>query len=78
MRAVRLCLARRPNARELSQIVAFYQAQLERFKEKGADPVKVALADPEKAPKGLDVPDLAAWTTVCRAILNLDETVTKE
>ncbi|HEV8377475.1 MAG TPA: DUF1553 domain-containing protein, partial [Tepidisphaeraceae bacterium] len=77
-RAVRLCLSRKPDSQELAQIVAFYQAQLERFKQKGADPVKVALADPDKAPKGIDMPELAAWTTVCRAILNLDETVTKE
>jgi len=77
-RAVRLCLARKPDAPELAQVVSFYNAQLERFRQKGADPVKVALADPDKAPKGIDVPELAAWTTVCRAILNLDETVTKE
>jgi hypothetical protein len=77
-RAVRLSLSRRPDSKELAQIVSFYQAQLERFKEKGADPVKVALADADKAPKGIDLPELAAWTTVCRAVLNLDETVTKE
>src|SRR5205814_1791489 len=33
-------------------------------------------APEDKSP--MDLPELAAWTTVCRAVLNLDETVTKE
>ena len=63
---------------ELDEIVKFYDAQLARFKSKAADPAKVAGVDPAKPPAGADVNELAAWTTVSRAILNLDETVTKE
>jgi hypothetical protein len=29
-------------------------------------------------PKDADVPELAAWTAVCRALLNLSETITRE
>ncbi|MEA2734556.1 MAG: hypothetical protein QOE14_1007, partial [Humisphaera sp.] len=75
----RLCVARRPDEAELKQVVDFYEAQLKRFKEdKAVDPAAVALQDPKKKPQGMDLPELAAWTTVARSILNLDETVTKE
>jgi hypothetical protein len=75
-RVVRLCLSRAPDEKESQQIAAFYEAQLKRFMDRDADAAKVADADDEKSP--LDLPERAAWTAVCRAILNLDETVTKE
>jgi len=28
-------------------------------------------------PNGVDVPELAAWTAVCRALLNLNETMSR-
>jgi hypothetical protein len=63
----------------MQSIVDFYEAQLKRFKEdKKLDPAAVALADPKNKPAGMDVDELAAWTTVARSMLNLDETVTKE
>jgi hypothetical protein len=76
----RLCLARQPDDVERKTIAEFYDAQLKRFKEgeKGVDAAKVALQDPAKKPAGMDLPQLAALTTVARSILNLDETVTKE
>ena len=75
----RLCVARRPDEAELKAILDFYQAQLKRFREdKTLDPAVVALRDPAKKPQGMDLPELAAWTTVARSVLNLDETVTKE
>ena len=30
------------------------------------------------APKDADLPELAAWTGVCRALLNLSQTITRE
>jgi hypothetical protein len=76
----RLCVARRPDDVELKAIVDFYEAQLKRFREdKAVDAAAVALGDPAaKKPQGMDLPELAAWTTVARSVLNLDETVTKE
>ncbi len=29
-------------------------------------------------PKNVDAPELAAWTAMCRALLNLNETITRE
>jgi hypothetical protein len=76
--AFRLCVSRQPEPKELGQILNFYDAQLKRFQAKDADPAQVALPDPSKPPKEMDLPELAAWTTVSRVMLNLDETVTRE
>ncbi len=76
--AFRLCTARVPDEKELTQVKTFYESQLKRFKEKAADPMPVAAVDPKNPPTDMDVNELAAWTTVSRAILNLDETVTRE
>ena len=35
-------------------------------------------ANPPKLPEGATPTQLAAWTTVARVLLNLDETITKE
>jgi hypothetical protein len=68
----RLCLVRAPTADESSRIAKFFVAQRQRF-----------VVDPERAdavagngPGALA--DRAAWTATARAILNLDEFVTKE
>ena len=74
-------VARRPDDVELKAIVDFYESQLKRFRDAGdksVDAAAVALPDPKQVPSGMDLPELAAWTTVARSILNLDETVTKE
>jgi len=75
--AFRLCLARPPRADERQALVAFYDRQKARFRAGELDAAKVAGIDP-KAGTGDDPADLAAWTVVARALLNLDETVTKE
>ena len=81
--AFRLCLTREPNASELAQLTAFYDKQLARFTQGELDASKVALSEsvfPDETPKPLEseLPQLAAWTTIARVLLNLDETVTKE
>jgi hypothetical protein len=35
-------------------------------------------AHPPSLPEGVTAAQAAAWTAVCRVILNLDETITKE
>jgi hypothetical protein len=72
----RRCVARSPDEVELKQITDFYQQQLKRFEDKKLDASAVASAA-GRADKAR-LPELAAWTTVARSILNLDETVTKE
>ncbi|WP_169972709.1 PSD1 and planctomycete cytochrome C domain-containing protein [Tautonia rosea] len=72
-RAFRLCLSREPDASELAAILDFYQAQRDRIASGELDAETLAgTADSDHAV------ELAAWTTVSRALLNLDETITVE
>ena len=68
---VRLCLMRTPTADELRLLTAFHKTQHERFR-----------LDPDRADAfggaGPGAADRAAWAAVARAILNLDEFITKE
>ncbi len=84
--AFRLCLGRVPRPEEASRISAFHDDQLARFRSGELDAARVAGAKTDGPPAspllavadGADLNDLAAWTTVARVLLNLDETVTKE
>jgi hypothetical protein len=64
-------LARPPAPEETERVLAFYQAQRTRIAagELNAD----AIAGPGNG----DPTERAAWTTVARALLNLDETITR-
>ena len=75
--AFRSCLSRPPGDGEIQALAAFHDRQLTRFRAGAADAGKVAGVDPGAA-GGADLAELAAWTTVSRALLNLDETITKE
>ncbi len=70
-RLFRLCLSRAPQPDELSMLVHFLQNQRERLERKELDAARIAGAGTA------DVIDRAAWTLLARAILNLDEAVTK-
>ena len=72
-----LCTGRAANADELNELTAFLDAQLARFKSGGADSSSVATSEALPAPKDADLPELAAWTVTARAMLNLDESITK-
>ena len=72
---VRLCLVRHPSSdetRELNSLLddarGYYQAHAEEAKTFAGN----------NNPQGLDPAELAAWVTVARVILNLDEFVTRE
>ena len=65
-----VCRARR-SLRKLSMLVHFYENQRERLAKKELDATKIAGSAGDLAI------DTAAWTILARAILNLDETVTK-
>ena len=75
--AMRLCVGRVPDNDEVNRIVKFYNLELAKFQTDKADATTVALAENETKPRDVDMPQLAAWTMVCRAVLNLDETFTK-
>ena len=67
----RRCLTRPPDTQERAMIVAFYRSQKQRFAAQELDAGVVAGAS-----EG-DLIERAAWTTVARALLNLDEAITK-
>jgi hypothetical protein len=67
----RRCLTRPPAKEELAALVEFAAKQRARFANKELDPAKVA------GGKDGDVIERATWTTAARAVMNLDEAVTK-
>jgi hypothetical protein len=70
-----LCLVRPPRAQELRQLVYFYEAARVDLA-KTPDKAKLIATDPAgPIPDGVEVVDLAAWTTVGNVLLNLDETL---
>ena len=72
-----LCLSRRPEAGELTRLSAFYEQQLEHFRQdrKAAEDVTKGSAITASQ---CDVSELAAWTLVSNVLLNMDQTLTKE
>ncbi len=68
--AFRLCLARKPNASEAARLAELLQGETASVTEAEAKAVK--------APAGVEPKQFAAWTTVARVLLNLDETITRE
>jgi mono/diheme cytochrome c family protein len=68
----RRCVSRPPNHAELELLVAFYTTHRDRLA-KGELDAKTIAGDGDG-----DVVERAAWTLTARAVLNLDETITKE
>jgi hypothetical protein len=76
--AFRLCTSRTPTADEIASTRAFFERQLARFADGSLMAGQVALSDVLSRPDDAELNEVAAWTTVARALLNLDETITKE
>jgi hypothetical protein len=76
--AFRLATGRAPTEKELKSLLAFWDEQFRYFEDRSAAALAVALADPKTIPPDLNIHKAAAWAMVSRAILNLDETITKE
>jgi hypothetical protein len=73
----RRCLTRPPERHELDAACALHETALERFRRvpRAADQL---LAEAAKG-RSADVrAKLAAWTTVVRGLMNLDEAITRE
>jgi hypothetical protein len=73
--AFRLCMSRLPKDDEAASLVTFFELELARFRNGDESSSKVAGTVGVSTDQ---TPVLAAWTTVARAILNLDETITRE
>ncbi len=75
--AFRLCLARAPSPAESSRLERYFLLELEEFRASPGD-AKALLRNSGPLPAGTDTPQLAAWTTLARVLLNLDEFITRE
>jgi uncharacterized protein DUF1553 len=70
----RLGLTREPSLEEIGDLQKFYQVQLIRLQQGQLDAKTIAGSDADST----QLAELAAWILVGRALLNLDEFVTKE
>ena len=68
----RRCLTRPPTNEERAALVKFFQAQLARFTSGDLKATEIM-----EAKDGVHLNEQAAWTTVARVLLNLDETINK-
>ena len=62
----------------LGELLKFWQEQYDYFENRTAAAVNVAVSDLKQMPPDVNLHKVAAWAMVSRAILNLDETITKE
>lgn len=76
--AFRLCNGRTPTEAEIESLLAFWEEQHRYFEDRTEAALKVALSDPKQVPTDANLHKVAAWAMVSRAILNLDESITKE
>ena len=68
----RRCLTRPPSAKEQEKLTRFYETQLARLKEG-----KLKAEEILDSKDGEKLNETAAWASVARVLLNLDETITK-
>jgi hypothetical protein len=74
-RLFRLCVCREPTDAERERLAKLYADLLALCKEKPEEAAKLAGKD---RPADVDAAEAAAWTATARALLNLDEFVTRE
>jgi len=75
--AMRLVVARTPSEAELAELAALLCRSRGSFATGGPENARKA-AGADETMKAEDATELAAWTTVCGVVLNLDEALTKE
>ena len=71
----RLCVSRAPSAKEKATLQKLYDEALASYRSHPDEALKMATDPLGPAPKGSDLPSLAAWTTVANVVMNLDEFV---
>lgn len=71
--AFQRCLCRLPSDIELQKLTALLTQVLSKLSDHRAEAEKLATVPLGPAPEGVDVVELASWTVVANAILNLDE-----
>ena len=73
--ALLAALGREPTSIELARLRSYLQQQRDRF---GQDPAAAAAFAPSLAPSGVPASEGAAWASVSRVLMNLDEFITRE
>ncbi len=73
--AFRLCVARKPNEFEKKELTKFLKKEHQRFLENPKQAMKLLPGD---FPQEIEPWRFAAWFSVSRVLLNLDETITRE
>jgi hypothetical protein len=79
--AFRRALSRQPTPDEKSELASLLEKQTKRIADGWVNPNEIATGKNEVSahlPKDATPTQLAAYTVVCRVLLNLDETITKE
>jgi len=76
--AFRLTTSRRPQPRELTILSVGLEQHLEHYRRDKEAALKLVSRGESPRDSRLDVAELAAYTAVCNALLNLDEVITKE
>jgi hypothetical protein len=75
--AFRLATARKPRGEEYAVLRRVFETQLAAYQKDGNRALKLLAIGESSRDEKLDPAELAAWTMVASAILNLDETVTR-
>jgi hypothetical protein len=76
--AFRLATARKPTRAEAGVLRRLLRGRLDAFQKSPREAAKLIAIGEAPRDTRLDPAELAAWTTVASAILNLDETITKQ
>jgi hypothetical protein len=71
-------LSRRPSDAESAVVMDLYRDQLERYRADPSAAQRVRSQGKSPVTPNLDAAEVAAWTTVANAILNVDEAITRE
>jgi hypothetical protein len=78
--AYRLCVSRWPTGEEKQTVLDLLDSRRQKLAEGWINAREIATGDPGKLPElpaETTPQDAAAWTIVCRVLLNLDETISK-
>ncbi len=75
--AFRRAVGRLPSEGEKEELNKLLEGQLERYRKEPAAAKKLVAVGQAPLPASIDPRELAAWTAVCRAVLNLHETITR-
>lgn len=76
--AYRTVLARRPNARETEVLMALYEDLKQSYQHDLKSALELITTGESRKAENVNELELVAWTGVANALLNLDETITKE